>query len=91
MDYTNNPESNQHPNQHDYDLLDAMYAHLDTTTTVASGATTLTQDSNDVNDWGNEVHRSDNGRASIFVKDVGNGNRVLRHVYWTEPRGNDHE
>lgn len=29
MDYTNNPESNQHPNRHDYDQLEAMYAHLD--------------------------------------------------------------
>lgn len=29
MDYTNNPESNQHPNQHDYDLLATMYSHLD--------------------------------------------------------------
>lgn len=29
MDYTNDPSSNQHPNQHDYDLLAAMYGHTD--------------------------------------------------------------
>lgn len=29
MDYTNDPTPNQHPNQHDYDQLEAMYAHLD--------------------------------------------------------------
>jgi hypothetical protein len=34
MDYTNNPESNQHPNQHDYDQLVTIYSHLDSSTTV---------------------------------------------------------
>ncbi len=34
MDYTNNPASNQHPNQHDYDQLVTIYSHLDSTTTV---------------------------------------------------------
>ncbi len=29
MDYTNDPGSNQHPNQHDYDQLEGIYAHLD--------------------------------------------------------------
>lgn len=29
MDYTNNPASNQHPNQHDYEQLATIYAHLD--------------------------------------------------------------
>lgn len=38
MDYTNNPSTNQHPNQHDYDQLVTMYTHLDDTTTIASAA-----------------------------------------------------
>jgi hypothetical protein len=29
MDYTNDPDSNQHPNQHDYDELATIYSHLD--------------------------------------------------------------
>ncbi len=32
MDYTDTPEGNEHPNQHDYDILDGIngiYAHLD--------------------------------------------------------------
>jgi hypothetical protein len=33
MDYTNLPESNQHPNTHDYDQLVSIYAHADSTTT----------------------------------------------------------
>ena len=34
MDYTNDPGTNQHPNQHDYDQLVTIYSHLDSTTTV---------------------------------------------------------
>jgi len=34
MDYTSNPIGNEHPNQHDFDQLEAIYAHLDTTTTI---------------------------------------------------------
>ncbi len=37
MDYTNDPDgppSNEHPNSHDYDQLDTIYAHLDSITTV---------------------------------------------------------
>jgi hypothetical protein len=29
MDYTSDPGPNQHPNQHDYDLLEQIYSHLD--------------------------------------------------------------
>ena len=29
MDYTSSPGSNQHPDQHDYDQLDSIYAHTD--------------------------------------------------------------
>ncbi|MEK6244155.1 MAG: hypothetical protein AABM33_06605 [Pseudomonadota bacterium] len=35
MDYSNDPDPNQHPNQHDYDQLVAIYNHPDTTTTVS--------------------------------------------------------
>lgn len=41
MDYTNNPlgpPSNEHPNAHDYDQLQSIYSHLDSTNT--SSATT---------------------------------------------------
>ncbi|MDP2651063.1 MAG: hypothetical protein Q8O98_00560 [bacterium] len=36
MDYTSNPETNQHPNSHDFDQLEAIYAHLDSVNTVLS-------------------------------------------------------
>ncbi|HXG40454.1 MAG TPA: hypothetical protein VNJ28_05885, partial [Candidatus Limnocylindrales bacterium] len=37
MDYTNDPDgppSNEHPNAHDYEQLETIYAHLDSTTTI---------------------------------------------------------
>jgi hypothetical protein len=36
MDYTNNPSDNQHPNTHDYEQLEIIYAHLDNVNTVFS-------------------------------------------------------
>lgn len=36
MDYTNSPNSNQHPNAHDYNQLETIYSHLDSTTTVGA-------------------------------------------------------
>jgi hypothetical protein len=39
MDYTNNPATNQHPNAHDYAQLEAIYAHLDSSTTVGAEIT----------------------------------------------------
>lgn len=37
MDYTSDPWSNQHPNQHDYDQLLAIYGHSDSTSGGGSG------------------------------------------------------
>ena len=39
MDYTNNPASNTEPNSHDYDLLESIYAHLDTPPAGSNGDT----------------------------------------------------
>jgi hypothetical protein len=36
MDYTNDPTTNQHPNAHDYQQLETIYAHLDSSTTVGA-------------------------------------------------------
>ena len=39
MDYTNDPDgppSNEHPNSHDFEQLQTIYGHLDSSTTIAS-------------------------------------------------------
>ncbi len=81
MDYTSNPTSNQHPNQHDYDELVTIYTHLDSTTTVgaiAPGGSSAA----DAADWGQLMRTSQGGRLSTFVKDLGAGELVVTFVIW---------
>lgn len=89
MDYTNNPESNQHPNAHDYGMLETIYAHLDTTTTLSQTlASSRMPDINTENrgEWGREIRRSADGRASLFERDFGHGRKVFTHVFWAEEK-----
>ncbi|MER5205513.1 hypothetical protein [Streptomyces sp. NPDC002825] len=79
MDYTNNPGTNTHPNQHDYDQLATIYAHLDSTSTVDQSAA-VPQVGNERSGWGTRVEHSSG--ADTYVKDLGNGNRVITHVLW---------
>jgi len=94
MDYTNNPlgpPSNEHPNAHDYEQLEAIYAHLDSTTTIgaalpASAPPAMGQiDFDTPGQWGRLVRSSGNGRVQIFELDFGGGNRVVTHVFWADP------
>jgi hypothetical protein len=81
MDYTNSPGTNQHPNQHDYAQLEAIYAHLDSTTTVgqvANGAGNAAVPAG----WGQLVRSSASGQSSTYRMDLGNGQSVLTHVIW---------
>jgi len=81
MDYTNNPGTNQHPNQHDYDELQIIYAHLDSTTTIgAAPAGFANANMHAVENWGAKV--SDSGKAALFVRDFGNGYQVFTFVIW---------
>lgn len=99
MDYTNNPASNQHPNAHDYQQLETIYAHLDSTNTatLSAGATNFglrevgkpaprtTSDEGvgeTMADWGQEIHHDGKGRPDVFVRQLGDGRRVITHVLW---------
>ena len=79
MDYTSNPESNQHPNQHDYQQIQTIYSHLDSTTTVGMVASGI---GNGASSWGKHVSSSANGRTSWYRLDLGNGRSVMTHVFW---------
>ena len=84
MDYTSDPDgppSNEHPNAHDYEQLEIIYSHLDSTTTIgAMPAGFANADVHAVENWGEKV--SDNGKAAVFVKDFGNGYKIITHVFW---------
>jgi hypothetical protein len=98
MDYTNDPTSNQHPNQHDYGQLTTIYTHFDATTTIGASTPSSKKASGDNPDdqgdgppaWGKEVSRSSDGRESVFEKDNGNGEKKVTHVRWTEERAAQH-
>lgn len=79
MDYTSDPDgppSNEHPNAHDYEQLQKIYAHTDRFGTSAPASAELP---------GSAPPFSQAGRAngSRYVDDLGNGNRLITFVLWT--------
>lgn len=85
MDYTSDPSSNQHPNAHDYEQLELIYAHLDDSTTLSAGVPGSNgQDLDDPRGWGMIVKKDGKGRPSLYEKDLGKGHRVYTHVFWAE-------
>lgn len=91
MDYSADPTLNQHPNQHDYEQLEAIYAHLDGFTTVKSSIfSNWNGKDNDKNDreeseeWGKAVRHSKDGRHSLYEKDLGKGEKVITFVFWAD-------
>ena len=100
MDYFSNTGANAtsalstKPNPHDFDELNFIYAHLDSTTTVAmiaaqvaafsQGPAAAGRDiSDDPQSWGQLVRQSSNGRSSHYERENGDGSRNVTHVYWT--------
>ena len=83
MDYTTDPSTNQHPNAHDYEELEIIYAHLDSFSTVGGATPRGRPQSLDTRaSWGREVARSADGRSSRFERDFGHGNKVITFVIW---------
>ena len=84
MDYSNDPVPNQHPNAHDYEQLEAIYKHLDSTTTVGQTVTMPAALANAEVDtpaqWGRLVRSS--GRVSVYVREFAGGYRIFTFVIW---------
>jgi len=91
MDYTNDPDgppSNEHPNQHDYDQLEAIYAHFDSFSTVknavvGSSGQNKGEDENST-EFGKALKQDNKGRNFLFEKDYGNGKKKITFVFWAE-------
>ena len=88
MDYTSDPDgppSNEHPNSHDFQQLQTIYAHLDSSTTISSSPPGFANaDVHAQENWGTKVRESANGRSAIFVRDFGQGNQIFTFVFWAE-------
>ena len=92
MDYTNDPSTNQHPNQDDYDELAIIYSHLDSTTTVGSAVSSPSsragqdEPGDGPRDWGRAVGADGNGRPNVYELDLGGGRKKVTHVFWASSR-----
>ena len=93
MDYFSNTGTNAtstlstRPNKHDFDELNIVYAHLDSTTTVAtltSPAASPSDVTDDPMSWGQLMSQSPDGRSSKYEKVNRDGSSTLTHVYWTQ-------
>ena len=94
MDYTNDPTgaagtngslNNEHPNAHDYDELNTIYGHLDSTTTVAfraNAAGSFGEPGDTPREWGRAIHRDGRGRPDMFERVDGPGAKTITHVFW---------
>lgn len=98
MDYSNNPDPNQHPNQHDYDQLESIYAHLDSFSTVdASAAIPQAPPAMDDIDfdspgqWGRIIRGSRESGQSLHELDFGGGHKIFTFVIWARDRHPDRE
>lgn len=73
MDYANAPDSwNAHPNRYDYSTLESDYAHLDSTSTLASSPPTSGRS------------RLRRVRDNLWVEELGAGKRRFVWVVWAD-------
>jgi hypothetical protein len=96
MDYTGDPDgppSNEHPNAHDFEQLEAIYAHLDGFNSYdASTADAPSEPGNGRGngnapegfdnraDWGRQI--KDNGNVGLYVRELEGGQKLFTHVFW---------
>jgi len=105
MDYTNDPDgtiadpdqlSNQHPDQHDLDVLTEKYAHLNETTSdepkkgkgggngkkpKGVGANI---DLSNPSAWGQAIRQDAQGKNSLYERNLASGVTVFTFVIWAD-------
>lgn len=83
--------SNEHPNAHDYGELETIYKHLDSITTAlnlnGTSSGTASVHIPDINienqsEWGKVIQKSNDGRSSIYERDLGNGGTIFTFIIW---------
>lgn len=87
MDYYHNTSAKDtkstHPNQHDYDELAIIYAHLDSYTTLGAAPASAAQANFDSpGEWGQLVSGAARRGESTYVRDLGNRNFLVTFVIW---------
>lgn len=106
MDYTSDPTgilgtngtlNNERPNQHDYDELQLIYAHLNDTTSGGSkpgkgsgGKKRLGSTTVNPAEWGQAIAQDAQGKNSVYVRNLDNGMQLITHVLWVPGEEQDH-
>lgn len=108
MDYTNAPAggvvngfnygpSNEYPNAHDYQELEAIYNHQESAAATNFGERQVGKPAsppagpnydgadggNSPSDWGKAIHFDGKGRPDVFAQDLPGGGKKITHVFWT--------
>lgn len=92
MDYTfepAGPPSNEHPNAHDYEELETIYSHLDSTSTfrrtpIVAPAGFTNADVQAQANWGEKIEGSADGHSDLYVRDFGKGLKIFTFVFWAQ-------
>jgi len=105
MDYTNDPGGdiydqvdNLHPNEHDYEQLEAIYGHLNGIVEDKPkggngggkgkkpnrAGVGVDINLNNPSAWGQAVRTDAQGNNSLYERDLGNGQVLITHVLWVE-------
>ncbi len=89
MDYTSDPDgppSNEHPNSHDYEQLEAIYSHVDSITTINQTVSNRFGNGNgaEAAEWGKELRKDSKGRTSLYVHELGNNEKVFTFIIWAD-------
>lgn len=97
MEYTSNPQGNEHPYAHDYQELETIYSHADSTNfaVVRPGRSASAPPFSDAEsipgngpaEWGRAVHYDAQGRPDLFELGLGNGRKKITHVLWAIGEG----
>ena len=88
MEYTSIPAGNEHPDSHDYAMLEQIYAHTHGGT---SSATNEQPGGNSPVEWGRAIGRDSQGRPNVYVRTIRPGVQLVTHVTWAMGEGPDHE
>lgn len=84
MDYADALD-NPDPNAHDYQQLETMYSHLDSTNTAASlPADVARAELNTPAQWGKLIRGQAGRGVALYVRDFGGGFQVFTHVTWAK-------
>ena len=77
MDYSNTAsEDGKYPNQHDYDQLETIYSHLESTTTSKMPAAASRGNFNARAEWGKLKHTSSDGKHKVYEREFSDGKLV---------------